>query len=146
VVFTLAALVAIAVIHIRREKVGGELGGPVGIKILSSLLLVLLWFFYIALSVWKIVFQSADLWSQVIAIFGATVVLATVMLIAGIVLYVAMGMGTKPSVASTPSGSSLSFTGAAMVCVAVNRLKRATFKRRQALAAEDLESLAQCSL
>eukprot|EP00405_Crypthecodinium_cohnii_P046713 CAMPEP_0206586596 /NCGR_PEP_ID=MMETSP0325_2-20121206/37123_1 /ASSEMBLY_ACC=CAM_ASM_000347 /TAXON_ID=2866 /ORGANISM="Crypthecodinium cohnii, Strain Seligo" /LENGTH=667 /DNA_ID=CAMNT_0054094397 /DNA_START=263 /DNA_END=2264 /DNA_ORIENTATION=+ len=51
-VFTLAALVCLTVITFRRVRYGGELGGPSDAKAYSSFLLVLLWFFYIGLSVW----------------------------------------------------------------------------------------------
>jgi len=49
--FCICALIAIGVMMLRRNpKVGGELGGPKNMKILSAALLVGLWVFYIIIS------------------------------------------------------------------------------------------------
>lgn len=53
IVFTLCACTTIAVLCIRRKMVGGELGGPDPLRKGSSVLLVLLWLTYVALSSWK---------------------------------------------------------------------------------------------
>ena len=49
--FCCEAVMAIGLMLLRRHpKVGGELGGPRGTKIVSSLFLFSLWVFYIAMS------------------------------------------------------------------------------------------------
>jgi len=55
VVFTCGALICLAVIRLRRVMYGGELGGPIGSdsKACSSFFMVMLWVFYIGLSIWK---------------------------------------------------------------------------------------------
>jgi len=53
-VFTGCALVALAVLSIRRSVVGSELGGPRCVAILSGLFFVCLWFTYVAISIAKI--------------------------------------------------------------------------------------------
>ena len=51
VVFCIAAVIAIALMMLRRnKKVGGELGGAKSFKLPTSLFLVLLWIMYIILS------------------------------------------------------------------------------------------------
>merc|ERR1719191_2526975 len=52
IIFCVEALIAIVVLLFRR-RYGGELGGPRGLKIASSLFFVFLWFFYLALSIAK---------------------------------------------------------------------------------------------
>mmetsp|Transcript_109232 Transcript_109232/g.319754 ORF Transcript_109232/g.319754 Transcript_109232/m.319754 type:complete len:854 (+) Transcript_109232:79-2640(+) len=84
VVFSVAALMALAVIRLRRVKFGGELGGPLGPKILSALLMVLLWVFYISLSIWKVVTQTEAFWSQAAAVFIGVVILEHIMMFAGV--------------------------------------------------------------
>jgi len=58
IAFTSNALVTMLVIGVRRVKFGGELGGPSDVKAYSSFLLILLWFSYLAVSIWK--FQNSD--------------------------------------------------------------------------------------
>jgi len=53
-VFTLCALICLALLYIRRIMCGGELGGPQQLKVASAGLLVGLWFFYIGMSSWYI--------------------------------------------------------------------------------------------
>merc|ERR1719387_326175 len=70
VVFTLGAVVCLTVIRIRRVVYDGELGGPQGSdsKACSSFLLIMLWVFYICLSIWKS-FSGVDDWvTQILAI------------------------------------------------------------------------------
>jgi hypothetical protein len=173
IVFTFAALVAIAILRFRRVKVGGELGGPFVLKILSAFLLVLLWFFYIGLSIWKVVSKTTDIGAQIWAIFVAVAALENVLLCAAAGLYFlgkrkfekgeglscdsvggdlpalpppletppatdvvrhpTHSVGTEVSMASAESvvAHAISFTGCAMVCFAVNRLKRAIAHRRK---------------
>eukprot|EP00929_Paragymnodinium_shiwhaense_P005696 TRINITY_DN10798_c0_g1_i1.p1 TRINITY_DN10798_c0_g1~~TRINITY_DN10798_c0_g1_i1.p1 ORF type:complete len:855 (-),score=202.74 TRINITY_DN10798_c0_g1_i1:365-2929(-) len=69
VVFSVAALVALILLQVRRHVCGGELGGPYLPKLTSGLLLMLLWFFYVAMSVWKVTSGATDLGGQVFAIF-----------------------------------------------------------------------------
>lgn len=52
IIFCVEALIAIVVLLFRR-RYGGELGGPRGLKIASSLFFVFLWLFYLALSIAK---------------------------------------------------------------------------------------------
>ena len=52
IIFCIEALVAILLLLFRR-RYGGELGGPRGLKIASSLFFVFLWFFYLAMSIAK---------------------------------------------------------------------------------------------
>lgn len=60
VVFTCCALIAIAILMIRRWTMTAELGGPVPIKYATSLVLVILWITYVALSSWKVLDSRAD--------------------------------------------------------------------------------------
>lgn len=50
--FCLCACIALAMLLIRRRKVGGELGGVLWLKITSSACFVLLWVIHIGLSFW----------------------------------------------------------------------------------------------
>jgi len=52
IIFCVEALIAIVVLLFRR-RYGGELGGPRGLKIASSLFFVFLWLFYLAMSIAK---------------------------------------------------------------------------------------------
>jgi len=52
-VFSCCAIVAIAILQVRRKAFGGELGGPQPAKSASSAGLVLLWLIYISLSSWN---------------------------------------------------------------------------------------------
>ena len=52
VVFCVEAMCAIAVLLFRR-RYGGELGGPRGLKVASSLFFVFLWVFYLGISTAK---------------------------------------------------------------------------------------------
>mmetsp|Transcript_9069 Transcript_9069/g.22638 ORF Transcript_9069/g.22638 Transcript_9069/m.22638 type:complete len:814 (-) Transcript_9069:102-2543(-) len=80
-VFTLAACVCLVVIKLRRIMFGGELGGPSDVKAYSSFLLVMLWFFYIALSVWKLMTKTEDGMKLVAAIgFALPIVLVALFL------------------------------------------------------------------
>eukprot|EP00929_Paragymnodinium_shiwhaense_P052139 TRINITY_DN2612_c0_g4_i2.p1 TRINITY_DN2612_c0_g4~~TRINITY_DN2612_c0_g4_i2.p1 ORF type:complete len:562 (+),score=136.93 TRINITY_DN2612_c0_g4_i2:39-1724(+) len=69
VVFTIAAIVCLTVIRIRRAFCGGELGGEANVKAVSSFLLILLWVTYIGLQIWKSgPGQGADLAMQATAV------------------------------------------------------------------------------
>lgn len=52
-VFVGCAIACIGLLVLRRIKYGGELGGPAGAQRRDMVLLVLLWFVYIGLSIWK---------------------------------------------------------------------------------------------
>uniref|UniRef100_A0A7S4VBV7 Sodium/calcium exchanger membrane region domain-containing protein n=1 Tax=Alexandrium monilatum TaxID=311494 RepID=A0A7S4VBV7_9DINO len=95
VVFTIAALAALAVIRIRRVKLGGELGGPFGPKVLSALLMVLLWVFYVSLSVWRAVTKVQAFWSQVAAVAVAAVALEHIVIAAGVGLWLLSGRAAR---------------------------------------------------
>ncbi|CAK0789576.1 unnamed protein product, partial [Prorocentrum cordatum] len=83
VVFTVAAVVALALLAVRRRLCGGELGGPYVGKMLSGLLLVLLYVFYVALSIWKVMAGDVGLGQQALAVAGGLFVLENVMLVLG---------------------------------------------------------------
>lgn len=51
-VYSICAIMAIGVLLYRRKAVGGEFGGPAGLKWGSSLFFVFLWCCYIAISAW----------------------------------------------------------------------------------------------
>jgi len=52
-IFSICACICVAVLFVRRRLFGGELGGPFLGKIVSAVVLVSLWVFYIAMSFWK---------------------------------------------------------------------------------------------
>eukprot|EP00746_Dinoflagellata_sp_MGD_P071306 gnl/MRDRNA2_/MRDRNA2_29066_c0_seq2.p1 gnl/MRDRNA2_/MRDRNA2_29066_c0~~gnl/MRDRNA2_/MRDRNA2_29066_c0_seq2.p1 ORF type:complete len:840 (+),score=144.17 gnl/MRDRNA2_/MRDRNA2_29066_c0_seq2:108-2627(+) len=52
-VFTIVAIICIGCLLVRRKICGYELGGPKGLKIISSIFFVCLWFVYIGLSSWN---------------------------------------------------------------------------------------------
>lgn len=88
VVFVLGALVCLVVICTRRALYDGELGGPAGSdsKACSSFLLVLLWVFYISLSVWKSIYKIQDWPTQIIAIACCIPVVVVLMMVFGLML------------------------------------------------------------
>jgi len=51
-VFAVCAVIAMAVLFVRRQLYGGELGGPRAAKYISSSMFVGLWLIYICLSIW----------------------------------------------------------------------------------------------
>jgi len=85
VVFSVGAVVALAVIQLRRTKYGGELGGPPVVKLLSSILLALLWVFYVVLSIWKTLNPAASGEDQVWMVIKGMFILQIVALIVGFV-------------------------------------------------------------
>jgi hypothetical protein len=60
VVFTLCAMIALGLIHFRRVKFGGELGGPRTWATMSAILMTSLWIFYLVLSIWKTMSPSVN--------------------------------------------------------------------------------------
>merc|ERR1719230_1787947 len=80
-VFTIAALVCLSVIRVRRVIFGGELGGPPDMKATSSFLLIMLWVTYIALQIWKSGAQDASITDQVVAVTICVPVLLLLMFI-----------------------------------------------------------------
>jgi hypothetical protein len=66
--FSIAALICLGIIWYRRKTFGAELGGPDGAKANSCIFLVLLWFFYVGLAIWKIEAGEQPLSRQLIAI------------------------------------------------------------------------------
>ncbi|XP_076445930.1 sodium/calcium exchanger Calx-like isoform X2 [Babylonia areolata] len=50
ILFTIAAVIAIVLLIVRRFAVGAELGGPVIVKYISGIILVVLWILYVLLS------------------------------------------------------------------------------------------------
>merc|ERR1712150_162902 len=58
-VFSVAAVVSVGVIALRRlPLIGGELGGPTGIKYATSAFLVMLWFLFVILYIVKVMSNS----------------------------------------------------------------------------------------
>jgi solute carrier family 8 (sodium/calcium exchanger) len=53
IVFSICACCTIGILVLRRKVVGGELGGPQPGRSISSAVMVVLWFVYVALSSWK---------------------------------------------------------------------------------------------
>lgn len=51
-VFAVLAMFALSIMFLRRFAIGGELGGPMPLKVASSLCMFILWVIYIALSSW----------------------------------------------------------------------------------------------
>lgn len=80
-VFTVAACICLTVIEIRRYVFGGELGGDSDPKAYSSFLLILLWFFYISLSIWKLITMTDDARTQIIAVVIALHVVVVLMIL-----------------------------------------------------------------
>eukprot|EP00931_Biecheleriopsis_adriatica_P039494 TRINITY_DN22583_c0_g1_i2.p1 TRINITY_DN22583_c0_g1~~TRINITY_DN22583_c0_g1_i2.p1 ORF type:complete len:896 (-),score=130.62 TRINITY_DN22583_c0_g1_i2:43-2595(-) len=85
-VFTAAAMVGLGVIHIRRTRMGGELGGPAGTKVISGMFLISLWVFYI------VVTETTDVVQQVFAMFIGVCVLENVLLVTCLILYLKGGI------------------------------------------------------
>lgn len=92
-VFTLAALVALVILHLRRSRLGGELGGPVGLKYLSGMFFILLWVFYIVLSIWFVVAKPRDVGQQLFTIFIAFCTFENIVLCICVGLLVFRGPG-----------------------------------------------------
>jgi Ca2+/Na+ antiporter len=67
-VFVMCAMVCLSVILVRRYKFGGELGGHPEMKAYSSFMLMLLWAFYIALTIWKTNAGDVGIWQQSLAL------------------------------------------------------------------------------
>jgi len=92
IVFSIAAVVCLGVLKLRRVKLGGELGGAFGPKLLSAILLLMLWVFYLVLSIWKVQAQSAGVGMQILAICIGLIVLENVMVMAGVGVWLAGGL------------------------------------------------------
>jgi len=84
IVFSLAACICLGVIRFRRIKLGGELGGPFVPKVFSAVLLVMLWMFYVTLSIWKVEAHGADIAKQVLAVFIGLIILENIMMITAV--------------------------------------------------------------
>jgi len=95
-IFTIAALVALSTISLRRTKLGGELGGPFLPKVMSSLLLCLLWLFYLGLSIWQIIAAPSGFGPQLTAIAIGICILENVLLVLGIFAYLFKGRCSPP--------------------------------------------------
>lgn len=80
-VFVLCAMVCLSVLLVRRYKFGGELGGDPEMKAYSSFMLLLLWVFYIALTIWKSKAGDVPLWEQAAAVGVATPAFVLTMLL-----------------------------------------------------------------
>jgi len=87
IAFTIAACMALALIRFRRAKFGGELGGPLGAKIFSGVFMVLLWIFYLAVSIWKTIIGKADLGEQMQILFQCIFVLENVLAVCALIVY-----------------------------------------------------------
>eukprot|EP00811_Abedinium_folium_P033207 NODE_618_length_2883_cov_11.812772.p1 GENE.NODE_618_length_2883_cov_11.812772~~NODE_618_length_2883_cov_11.812772.p1 ORF type:complete len:671 (-),score=150.71 NODE_618_length_2883_cov_11.812772:476-2488(-) len=69
-VFTICSLACLSVLSWRRSHVGAELGGPWRAKAMTSTLFVLLWFFYIICSCYKVLTPNASLQQQSMVVAG----------------------------------------------------------------------------
>lgn len=85
-VFSIAACVCLMIICLRRWAFGGELGGPYRMKLLSFLMLVGLWFWYIGLSVWK-AWNKTEFATEVVAICVGVCIYENALLIVGGMTY-----------------------------------------------------------
>lgn len=83
IVFTIGATIALATIRLRRIRLGGELGGPFKMKVLSAGLLISLWFFYVSLSIWKVRTVDASIGDQAFAIVVGLFILENAMILIG---------------------------------------------------------------
>lgn len=68
-IFSGCAVAALALLVARRIKVGGELGGPLAVKTLSTVFFLLLWVCYVVLSIWKVENGDASFEAQRFAVF-----------------------------------------------------------------------------
>mmetsp|Transcript_31737 Transcript_31737/g.80171 ORF Transcript_31737/g.80171 Transcript_31737/m.80171 type:complete len:738 (-) Transcript_31737:30-2243(-) len=93
-IFSMAACICLGVIWMRRIKFGGELGGPFGAKLVSFLLLVMLYCFYIGLSVWKS-FNETSLQQEILAVGVAACVVENSVVLVGGIVYAAITWSTK---------------------------------------------------
>jgi len=85
-IFTLAAVAALSTIWYRRVAFQAELGGPESVKIITVILFVCLWFFYISLASWKVLAGDVDVGAQAIAVLtGLCCVIVGVMSANGII-------------------------------------------------------------
>lgn len=87
IVFIIGAAIALLVLRVRRVKFGGELGGPADWKIMSAFLFVLLWVFYVGLSIWKVGNKDAGFGEQCSAILMGIVLLENVLGVGMIAFY-----------------------------------------------------------
>lgn len=97
-VFTIAAFIWLVVMAFRRRALGGELGGPLGAKVFTSILLILLWIFYIMLSIWK---AKTDTDSTAAEVFAVLFGIAT---LTGIVIALGLGINLFGSCCSSILG------------------------------------------
>eukprot|EP00928_Gymnodinium_smaydae_P042963 TRINITY_DN2888_c0_g2_i1.p1 TRINITY_DN2888_c0_g2~~TRINITY_DN2888_c0_g2_i1.p1 ORF type:complete len:842 (+),score=232.82 TRINITY_DN2888_c0_g2_i1:149-2527(+) len=92
--FIITCVFCIGTIVLRRVKLGGELGGDRPMKIATSSFFVMLWFYYIGLSSWKVLAPGASGGTQATAIAVATVI---VVILGGGVLFASKSMAKKPA-------------------------------------------------
>lgn len=65
--FSITSIVALCVIYYRRRAFQAELGGPPGVKLMTSAFFAFLWLFYIGMSSWKTLNPAVDGKGQVFA-------------------------------------------------------------------------------
>jgi len=92
-VFNVAAALALLVIYLRRSRLGAELGGPGGLKVMSGVFLGSLWLFYVILSVWKITSGDIGVGQQIFGIFIGFCSLENLVILLGVSLLVKYGTG-----------------------------------------------------
>eukprot|EP00931_Biecheleriopsis_adriatica_P060855 TRINITY_DN36558_c0_g2_i1.p1 TRINITY_DN36558_c0_g2~~TRINITY_DN36558_c0_g2_i1.p1 ORF type:complete len:1095 (+),score=226.46 TRINITY_DN36558_c0_g2_i1:175-3459(+) len=71
IVFTVVALLAICLLMVRRRTVGGELGGPLPFKVMSSVTLLLLWIVYIVLASWNSIYGKDSSQEDLVTVVAA---------------------------------------------------------------------------
>jgi len=103
-VFLVAAVMCLLVLVARRKAFGGELGGPYGAKVLSSVVLVLLWCWYAGLSVWNSSGNRSGK-EQAVTILGASALLGGSVLSGG----VGMNLFKALTVSNCPYPDTLEF-------------------------------------
>jgi len=69
-VFTLCAILALGTLWFRRVNFNAELGGPLGMKMNTSIFFILLWICYMGLASWKSLMGEVSTSLQVLAILG----------------------------------------------------------------------------
>jgi len=79
-IFSAAAVITLCVLRARRIAFQGELGGPWGAKLASSVVLVLLWASYVGLSMWRLESDSASVVTIPMIIITVLAVIATIAL------------------------------------------------------------------
>jgi len=104
VVFSVTAVVTIAVIILRRSFLGGELGGPLVPKAASAFLLASLWIYYVGLCSWRSKAADAPLGQVVLAVAVGLVAVLLATALFGLVVAALQASGDCRRCGSRRSG------------------------------------------